>query len=167
MNKNNNQAQKSEKKSPIASEEWKTIIIDQCSKLGYMNEAFVPMIDTLAQILERRDLVFKEFIDQGAKVTVDKISDRRAVNKAKNPLYTIWYELNKQALAYWYELGCTPRSVVEIEKKNNELMNEFLRELQEYEKASIKEETSFMESVKMMWKSSCQDQSETETDAGI
>lgn len=33
-----------------------------------------------------------------------------STNMTKNPLLTLWDDLNKSALAYWRELGLTPSS---------------------------------------------------------
>ena len=52
--------------------------------------------------------VYQEFLDGGAVPVVERVSDRGAKNSAKNPLLTLWMELNRDALAYWRELGLTP-----------------------------------------------------------
>ena len=150
MNNKEKQIEKSEKKTPMNAEEWKTVISDQCAKLGHMEDPYVPVIDTLAQILERRDLVYQEFVEQGANVIIDKTSDRGSINKAKNPLYLVWHDLNTQALAYWRELGCTPRAVIEIEKRNNEMWHELCDGIQAVEKAYLEETERYILMLKEM-----------------
>lgn len=139
MNNKTTDAEKFEKKTPMTAKEWEPIIAEQCGKLGFMDEPFVPVIESLAKILEQRDQVYQEFLEQGGHVTVKKTSDRGSENMAKNPLYVIWNELNTQALAYWRELGCTPRSVIAIEKKNTEMWRGLIQELHEVEKAYVEE----------------------------
>ena len=49
-----------------------------------------------------------EDLDGGAVPVVERVSDRGARNSGKNPLLVLWMELNRDALAYWRELGLTP-----------------------------------------------------------
>ena len=93
-------------------------------KAGTYQQHFSPVVAALAEILEQRDRAYDEFIETGAKVVVDKVSDRGSVNKAKNPLLQTWNELNTTALAYWRELGLTPAGLKRInetamQKKEN------------------------------------------------
>lgn len=78
------------------------------------NESFESGIDALADILEERDRVKKEYEDSGAKATVIHTLDRGAENAKMNPLLKIWMDLNKQALDYWNSLGLTGRSYKQI-----------------------------------------------------
>lgn len=93
---------------------WKRKIIDQCIAVGTYREAFLPAIDTLSRLLEQRDAVYDEFVAGGSVTMVDKISDRGAVNRAVNPLLRQWQELNRDALAYWRDLGLTPAGLKRI-----------------------------------------------------
>lgn len=68
------------------------------------------VIDTLCDILEKRDEAKKAFEESGGFAQVEHTNARGATNLARNPLLTTWDDLNKTALAYWRELGLTPAS---------------------------------------------------------
>ena len=93
---------------------WKRKVISQMKTVETYQDAFLPTVDTLAKLLERRDSVYEEFIEGGAEAMVEKISDRGARNYAVNPLLTLWKDLNSQALAYWRDLGLTPAGLKRI-----------------------------------------------------
>ena len=93
---------------------WEKSIIKQCEAVGTMKPAFKSVVSTLADILEQRDAAYQQFVREGSLMVIDRVSDRGAVNSAKNPLYVIWSELNKQALDYWRELGLTPKGLKTI-----------------------------------------------------
>lgn len=95
---------------------WKKAIVEQMGKVGTYNAAFSPVIDTLADILEKRDKAAKAFKDSGGQSCIEYTSDRGSVNVKKNPQLQIWMDLNAQALAYWRDLGLTPAGL----KKLNE-----------------------------------------------
>ncbi len=95
---------------------WKTKIKKQMVAVGTYKPAFDSAIDTLADILERRDAAYEEFLDEGGAACFEHVSDRGAVNLKKNPRLTVWQDLNAQALTYWRDLGLTPAGL----KKLNE-----------------------------------------------
>ncbi len=115
----------------MRASEWKEIITEQCKEAGTMRKAFIPVIDALSQILERRDCIYKQFIDEGAQVVVERISDRGAKNKAKNPLFIAWNDLNTQALTYWRELGCTPKGLKQISDESIKTGNQNKRSFED------------------------------------
>ena len=81
---------------------WKKKIIKQCQDLGTYQDAYIPAIETLAGILE--------FTKSGGKSVVEYVNKFGAVNMVKNPLLTLWDDLNASALMYWRDLGLTPSS---------------------------------------------------------
>lgn len=93
---------------------WKRKIIEQCEAVGTYRDAFLPTIDALARLLERRDAAYEDFLAGGAEAMIERISDRGAVNQAINPLLRLWQELNRDALAYWRDLGLTPAGLKRI-----------------------------------------------------
>lgn len=97
-----------------SAEVWKKQIVKCCKEAGTMNKAFRPVIDSLAVILEQRDLVWGQFEEEGKHYIVERVSDRGAVNSAKNPLFVTWCDLNNQALSYWKEMGLTARGLKAI-----------------------------------------------------
>ena len=102
----------------MESKKWKSLIMRNCKSVGTMQPAFKSVIETLADILEQRDKVWEQFVAEGAQVIIERVSDRGAVNSAKNPLFVTWMDLNTQALSYWRDLGLTPKGLKAI----NDLM---------------------------------------------
>lgn len=98
------------------AKKWKRKIIEQMKKVDTYQDAFMPTIEALAKLLERRDSVYDEFIEDGAASLIEKISDRGAVNRVVNPLLTLWKDLNAQVLAYWRDLGLTPAGLKRIDE---------------------------------------------------
>lgn len=103
-------------RKPRSRGTWKTRVKKAMVAIGTYNTSFDDAIDTLADILERRDRAFQDFLDAGGAACFEHVSDRGAVNIKKNPRLTVWQDLNAQALAYWRELGLTPAGL----KKLNE-----------------------------------------------
>ncbi len=95
---------------------WFAKIKSLMRKAGTYQKHFDPVASALAEILEQRDHAYEEFVEGGACLMVEKVSDRGAVNMVKNPLLATWNELNVTALQYWRECGLTPASL----KKLNE-----------------------------------------------
>lgn len=88
--------------------QWKRKLIQQCKDADTYQEYFQGAISTLASLLERRDEAYAEFVADGCRTMVERVSDRGAVNQAVNPMLKLWQELNRDALAYWRDLGLTP-----------------------------------------------------------
>ena len=88
--------------------QWKRKIIQQCKAVDTYQASFSGAITTLSNLLERRDDVYDEFISGGCQTLVVKVSDRGAENQVINPLLKLWQDLNRDALAYWRDLGLTP-----------------------------------------------------------
>lgn len=81
---------------------------------GTYEKHFDPVVMALAEILEQRDHAYEEFVSTGAEVVVEKVSDRGAVNLAKNPRLQVWTDLNTAALAFWRDCGLTPAGLKRI-----------------------------------------------------
>lgn len=93
---------------------WKKKIIKACMDVGTYQPAFDSIIDTLAQILQRRDEANAAFIKDGRKPIVTYINKAGAENLVKHPALMLWDELNKSALAYWRDLGLTPAGLKKL-----------------------------------------------------
>jgi phage terminase small subunit len=91
--------------------EWTEQITEAMRTAGTYRETYDAVIDTLADILERRDTIRARWVREGRRVMVTKTSDRGAKNKTKNPLLTLLQEHEADALKYWTELGMTPKSL--------------------------------------------------------
>ena len=87
---------------------WKKKIIDSMNAVGTYQDAYMGAIDTLADILSRRDSALKQWTDEGCQLTVVKTLDRGNQNLVKNPLLAILQECERDALTYWSQLGLTP-----------------------------------------------------------
>lgn len=120
----------------MQASEWKHIIRDSMEQVGTYKGAFEPTMDTLADILEQRDSAYATFVAEGSQLIITKTSDRGQQNAAKNPLYVQWTELNTQALAYWRDLGLTPKGLKAI---NDNAV-----------KSGVKKETDLTRALKML-----------------
>ena len=95
---------------------WRDKIRRQIQATCTYRPAFCSVVDALAKVLEQRDAAYQQYLAEGAQLVVEKISDRGAVNRVKNPLLQTWMDLNAQALAYWRELGLTPAGLKKIDE---------------------------------------------------
>lgn len=94
---------------------WIIKIKTCCEAAGTYQPFFKYTIETLAEILEKRDLLMSDFeIDDDETLVVETARNGRIIN----PLITEWKEMNKLALQFWKELGLTPQAL----KKMNEDM---------------------------------------------
>ena len=94
----------------MTAKQWKNLIKRQLSALGQTEKAYDSVISTLADILEQRDAVYQQYVDEGCNPVHEYTNKGGATNTTKNPLLVLWDDLNKSALAYWRELGLTPSS---------------------------------------------------------
>lgn len=95
---------------------WKRKVNKEMRAVGTYKPSFDMTVDSLCEILAKRDKALDEFEDSGEEILVRTQTDRGAVNYKQNPLLTVWMHLNDQALTYWRELGLTPSGL----KKLNE-----------------------------------------------
>lgn len=101
----------------MTAEAWKRKIRSQAVAVGTYRSAFSSAVDALGKVLEQRDLVYQQFLDEGGQFVVERMSDRGAVNRGKNPLLQTWMDLNAQALSYWKELGLTAAGLKKIDEE--------------------------------------------------
>lgn len=92
----------------MEKEKWKVRITDACQEAGTYKDYFESMIDTLAQILETRDITHDRWVAEGCEPVVVHTNKANQPNITKNPLVTLEADLNTQALAYWRDLGLSP-----------------------------------------------------------
>ena len=110
---------------------WKTKLKKACKDAGTYKPYFDHVIDTLAEILEKRDEAMDAYnMDEDEKI-VTVVKQKTGMVKVKNPLVAIWEDLNKLALNYWRDLGLTPAGLKKLneeaflqaaEEKENPLM---------------------------------------------
>ncbi len=114
--------------------EWKKKIEQACNDAKTYKPFFDGVIDTLAQILETRDSVHEQYLENGAEPTIIKYTDRsNQPNVYKNPMLIMENDLNSQALAYWRELGLTAQGLkklnVDIVKEDRVSFEDLLSEI--------------------------------------
>ncbi len=94
--------------------EWYEKIKHACEDAGTYQAYFESVIDTLAQIMENRDVAHEQYIASGSNPTIIHINKAKEKNVVKNPILVMENELNAQALAYWRDLGLTPSGLKKI-----------------------------------------------------
>lgn len=92
----------------MTKEEWKTSIVDAAVAAGTYQEYFDAVIDTLAGILDKRDKAQALFEASGENVLIKHTNKGGATNIEQNPVLRLINDLNRDALAYWRDLGLTP-----------------------------------------------------------
>ena len=112
---------------------WKSKIKKACVEAGTYKKFFEYTIETLAGILEKRDEAAAILDDEEEQLIIDQTNKGGFTNKVKNPVFSVWDDLNKSALAYWRDLGLTPAGLKKIneevfikireEKNSNNLMD--------------------------------------------
>ena len=113
---------------------WKKKIIEACKNAGTYREFFLPVIETLADILAARDKAKDTFEKSGASILVTHTNKGGATNIEQNPALRLVNDLNRDALAYWRDLGLTPAGLKKIDEaamkqKKKSTLAEALREL--------------------------------------
>lgn len=113
---------------------WKKKIIESCRAAGTYREFFMPVVDTLADILEKRDNAQDAFAKLGGNTIVVHTNKAGAQNLEQNPALRLINDLNRDALAYWRDLGLTPAGLKKIDEnamkaKKKSSLAEALREL--------------------------------------
>lgn len=118
----------------MKSTTWKNKITESCKSAGTYRDYFDPVIDTLAGILERRDSAVELFEKSGGNILVKHTNKAGATNIEQNPALRLINDLNRDALAYWRDLGLTPKGLKAIDEssmkpKKRSALAEVLREL--------------------------------------
>ena len=118
----------------MTEDKWLKIITESCEKVGTNRPQFLPVVETLAGILAKRDAAEKKFRDEGSQYIIEKVNTRSGeANPAKNPLLILIMDLNTQALAYWRDLGLTPAGLKklngEITVKKDASLSDVLKDL--------------------------------------
>lgn len=98
----------------MTQDQWKEKIEESCMKAGTYRPFFDAVIDTLAGILERRDMAQEAFEKTGGNVIVKHTNKGGSTNLEQNPALRLINDLNRDALAYWRDLGLTPAGLKKI-----------------------------------------------------
>lgn len=118
----------------MKSKAWRNKIKTYCESAGTYHDFFDPVIQTLADILERRDEAQDIFEKTGRKILVRHTNKGGATNIEQNPIVRFINDLNRDALLYWRELGLTSKSYKTMTgtlnvKVENKSLEEALSEL--------------------------------------
>lgn len=119
----------------MKKEAWKKRIRKACIEAGTYRDYFDSVIVSLAEILETRDQVRKYYHESGAQPIVMRTNKGGHQNMEKNPILVIYEDMNKTAMAYWRELGLTPKGLKAIDEKamkaqkKNASLGDALREM--------------------------------------
>lgn len=97
----------------MTSKKWRETIKQASMDAGTYKPFFDAVIATLADILEKRDQAQAEF-KKSKQVIVQHTNKAGATNLEQNPLIRLINDLNRDALAYWKELGLTAASLKRI-----------------------------------------------------
>lgn len=97
---------------------WKKRITEQCKAAGTYRDYFLPAIETLASILERRDEAQAIFEETGSEIIVTRTNNAGAINREQNPVIRLINDLNRDALTYWRDLGLTPAGLKKIDENS-------------------------------------------------
>lgn len=114
--------------------EWFEKIKSASEDAGTYRSYFDSVIDTLAGILEKRDEALKVFEATGGNVIVQHTNKAGAKNLEQNPALRLANDLNRDALAYWRDLGLTPAGLRKlnaeiVEKQNKSGLEELLAQI--------------------------------------
>ena len=94
--------------------EWLRKIKKAVRAVGTYQASFDAPMDTLAGILERRDKAVADFEESGSVMVYPVTNTQGEVVLKQNPLLKTVNELNRDALAYWRDLGLTPAGLKRI-----------------------------------------------------
>ena len=101
----------------LKAETWKKKITEAASKAGTYQPYFDYVIDTLADILEKRDDCQEQFTKLGGAPIILYTNKGGATNPTRNPALQMIDDLNKSALQYWRDLGLTPAGLKRINEE--------------------------------------------------
>lgn len=94
--------------------EWTDKIIENMRSAGTYANHFIPVVETLADILAKRDETQKMFEESGAQVVLEYTNRGGQTNLTQHPLVRLVNDLNRDALSYWRDLGLTPAGLKRI-----------------------------------------------------
>ena len=99
-------------------EAWVARITASCQAAGTYRHWFDDIITTLADILATRDEARALFEESGGNIVVDHTNKAGATNLEQNPILRLVNDLNRDALAYWRDLGLTPAGLRRIDEQS-------------------------------------------------
>lgn len=101
----------------VSKKSWKTKIKKATEDAGTYRPYFDSVIDTLSGIMEMRDNAYDLFLKSGGNTVVKHTNQGGSTNLVKNPMLVVVLDCNAQALAYWRDLGLTPKGLKAIDEQ--------------------------------------------------
>ena len=101
----------------MTRETWVKRLKKSTEAAGTYRPYFDDTINTLASILARRDQAEQEFEESGGVMIVEHTNKGGSTNLEQNPGIRLINDLNRDALAYWRDLGLTPAGLKRINEK--------------------------------------------------
>lgn len=98
----------------MTAKEWKSKITKACKDSGTYKPQFIAVIDTLANMLEKRDGAQELFESTGSKYVIPHTNKNGSTNLEQNPILRVVNDLNRDTLTYWRDLGLTPKGLKAI-----------------------------------------------------
>lgn len=95
----------------MTKKRWRDRIIKCCEDAGTYKPYFDDVVDTLADILHKRDEAQMAFKKMGGDVLVYHVNKAGAQNLELHPALKTVNDLNRDALQYWRDLGLTPSAL--------------------------------------------------------
>lgn len=95
----------------MKKEKYIEVITQKCKDAGTYAPYFDLVIAELARILEIRDDAEAQYKKMGGMPVVKHTNKAKQENIVKNPALVVITELNTTALAYWRDLGLTPKGL--------------------------------------------------------
>lgn len=101
----------------MSKAEWEKRIRQSTEDAGTYRPFFDSVIETLADILAKRDEAQEQYEKSGGKPIVKHTNKSGATNLEQNPALRLINDYNRDALAYWRDLGLTPAGLRKINDK--------------------------------------------------
>lgn len=92
---------------------WRNRIIKAMTKVGTYQDSFDDVIDTLAGMLERRDML-EATLDEDTPMMIEHTNKAGATNIEQNPAIRLLNDMNRDVRQYFNELGLTPKGLKAI-----------------------------------------------------
>lgn len=105
--------QKDHYEDKMKAKTWRQKIVAAAQAAGTYQPYFDSIIDTLADILEKRDEL-KDKLAHADGLIVEHTNKGGATNLEQHPALRAMNDLNRDALAYWRDLGLTPAGLKRI-----------------------------------------------------
>lgn len=100
----------------MTKKRWRERIVQCCKDAGTYKPYFDDVVDTLADILTKRDEALTLFKKMGSDTLVYFTNKAGAQNLDLHPALKTANALNRDALQYWKELGLTPSALRKIDE---------------------------------------------------